>query len=259
MNPKNNFPIGCSCGGRCAVSRTASDIVVTTEVVNFLEAGMTSPNSIVLLRQDTPLTPDEVRRLALALGGVKNTKAFGEVREISYDPNSTKSTALSLEEHPLHTDASFEEEPPSQFLLSFSQSDHEGGGESVFIKIADILAAAPEEVITALYKADCQFSRDDDGGFTDTYTGHILNRDENGRTWLRWRYDKHVKPIVLNAHGTDAQAAVEWVARFLETHPPIRYSAQSGETLLIPNKSILHGRTELSKDSRRTVYRAWVA
>jgi hypothetical protein len=38
----------------------------------------------------------------------------------------------------------------------------------------------------------------------------------------------------------------------------VAYAARPGDTLLVPNTVMLHGRTGLSPGSRRTVLRAWL-
>ncbi len=251
----------CRCGRTCPPKKDIKPepLLLTKTPAEFFEAAMDAPRALIVLRQQIAPSKEEVRRLALVLGGVQNTRAFGEVRSIKYDPDAKKSTALSLREHKPHTDGSFMPTPPARFILSFAQSDPGGGGVSTFIPLSTILAAAPESVLASLYTAECRFARDDDGGFTDAYVGTILSRDERGCPRLRWRYDENVRPAVVNSHGTDAEAAIDWLHEFLLNNEPIKYAAKTGETVLIPNATMLHGRTPLSPDSAREVFRAWIA
>ncbi|MCA9071955.1 MAG: hypothetical protein KDA84_23670, partial [Planctomycetaceae bacterium] len=95
--------LDCHNGGRCSAALAAhkrnDDFVITHTSKDFIEAGMTDQRSIVVLRQELPMEKNEVRRCALVFGGIQNTRAFGEVRTIAYDPSASKSTALSLREH----------------------------------------------------------------------------------------------------------------------------------------------------------------
>ena len=72
--------------------------------------------------------------------------------------------------------------------------------------------------------------------------------------WSRRR-----RPRVVGARGTRGGDAIDWLHEFLSTARPFTYAAVTGETLLVPNTVMLHGRTSLSRDSCREVLRVWVA
>lgn len=232
--------------------------MATFDEREFLETVIGQPAAIVVLRRESAMTKEDVRRLAIILGGVKSCRAFDEIRTIKHVPSAVRSTALGLGKHEFHTDGSFIPEPPSRFILSFRTSDPGGGGVSTFVPVSAILAEAPLDVVMALNEAEYRFARDDDGGFTDVFTGPILSRDVLGNVAFRWRCDDHVRPEVVRSNGTAGTEAVQWVQSFLEIIKPVEYAAQTGEAILIPNRLWLHGRTALSPDSPREVYRAWI-
>jgi alpha-ketoglutarate-dependent taurine dioxygenase len=231
--------------------------VVVASLPAFLEAADRHPRSLVVLRASTPPSSAELRRYCLALGGIRQFEQASEVRTLRYDPSIPDSTAMSLNALPLHTDGSFLMRPPTRFVLSFSAADPGGGGVSIFMPITRILAALPDWALTALLTADYLFVRSYDGDLTDSYVGPVLYREDSVLR-IRWRSDDLWRPKVVQPRGTEAEAAIEWLHDFLYDCEPFGYAAQAGETLLVPNTVMLHGRTSLSPGSSREVLRAWV-
>lgn len=241
-----------------ATSGPEMTAVVVNDLSAFLEAAERHPRSLVVLRAGTPPSSVEVHRYCLALGGVLQFESSAAIRTVKYEPSIPDSTALSLNALPLHTDGSFLERPPSKFLLSFLAKDAGGGGVSTFMPISRILAAAPVWVIEALLTASYLFVRTYDGDLTDSYVGTILYR-RGSALQIRWRSDDICRPKVVEPRGADAQGAVDWLHNFLCNSRPLTYAAETGDTLLVPNTVMLHGRTSLSRNSSREVLRAWVA
>ncbi len=231
--------------------------VVVDDLAAFVEAAARYPRNIVILRSDVAVTPAELRRYCLALGGILEWEKAGEIRTVRNDPSIRDSTAMSVRPLPLHTDGTFLAGLPARFMLSFVRSDDGGGGVNTFMPVSDILATAPDGVIEALLTADFLFPRGYDGDLTDSYVGPVLYRD-GPALGVRWRSDDIWRPRVVDAHGTDAAQAVDWLHEFLRDSEPLTHLADVGETLLIPNTVMLHGRTGLSADSSREVLRVWV-
>jgi TfdA family taurine catabolism dioxygenase TauD len=209
-----------------------------------------------VLRSLTPPSRAELRRYCLALGGILEFDEAAEIRTVRYEPTIRNSTALSLDALPLHSDGTFLERPPARFMLSFTTADPDGGGVSTFMPISYILAAAPDWVIEALLVARFLFPRGYDGD-TDVYVGPVLYHERSSLR-IRWRSDHLWRPKVVDAMGVDAQGAVDWLHKYLSTAEALTYAARTGETLLVPNTVLLHGRTRLSPNSPREVLRAWV-
>lgn len=233
-------------------------VVIATSLPAFLEAAERCPRSLVVLRAGDPPSTREVRRYCRALGGVMPFEAAGEVRTVKNDPTIPDSTAMSLDALSLHSDGAFLAEPPPRFLLSFAVADPGGGGVSIFMPIYRILAEAPEWVTEALFTADYLFVRTYDGDLTDSYVGPVLYR-QGSLMRIRWRSDHIWRPKVADPRGTSAEDAVNWLHSFLADTEPATFAAVTGDTLLVPNTVMLHGRTRLSPGSPREVHRAWVA
>ena len=232
--------------------------LVATELAEFFEIAERHPRNLIVLRQEVPPTIQDIRRYCLAMGGVLQFEHGGEVRTVKNDPSIPNSTAMSTDALALHTDGSFLDCPPLRFLLSFSAKDPQGGGISTFMPVAKIIAAAPAWVLEALFAARLLFVRTYDGDLTVSYVGPALYRSGSA-VCVRWRSDAIWRPQVIDPQGTRAADAVDWLHEFLGAAEPVRYAVQTGETLLVPNTAMLHGRTKLSPNSTREVLRAWVA
>jgi Taurine catabolism dioxygenase TauD, TfdA family len=226
-------------------------------LADFIEAAGRFPRRIAILRTGAPVTTGRLRSYCLALGGILEWETAGEIRTVRNDPSIPDSTAMSLRPLPLHSDGSFLPRPPARFMLSFVRVDRGGGGLSTFMPVSEVLAAAPERVLDALLGAEFLFPRGYDD-LTDSYRGPVLYRDGAALN-IRWRSDDVWRPRVIDAHGTDATGAVDWLHGFLRDSDPLTYLAEVGDTLLIPNGVLLHGRTGLSPDSDREILRVWVA
>ena len=231
--------------------------IVVPDLAAFLEAAERHPRSLIVLRAEAAPPSAELRRYCLALGGVMRFDGSGDVRIVRNDPSIQNSTAMSLDALSLHTDGAFLARPPTRFLLSFSAKDPGGGGVSTFMPITRILAAAPHPVLEALATADFLFPRTYDGDLTDSYAGPVLYRSGSDLR-IRWRSDHIYRPKVVDARGTDAESAVDWLHDFLSASEPLTFAAETGDTVLVPNTVMLHGRTRLSPNSAREVLRAWV-
>jgi hypothetical protein len=232
--------------------------VITEDLPAFFEEADRQPHRVIILRAKAAPSASELRRYCLALGGIRQFNGAGEVRTVKNDPSIPDSTAMSLSALALHTDGAFLAQPPAWFMLSFSSADGNGGGVSTFVPIARILAAAPDWALQALFTADYRFVRTYDGDLTDSHVGPVLYQ-VGGTPRIRWRSDDIWRPPVVDAYGTNAEDAVNWLHDHLSQTQPLTHAAATGQTLLVPNTVMLHGRTCLSPGSAREVLRAWVA
>ena len=232
--------------------------IVVDRFGDLLEAVSSHPEHLLVLRGDGSLNPALLEQYAARLGGVLVARGFGTVRTVKYDATATTSTAQSLQPLAFHTDGSFLDTPPSRFLLGCVRPDARGGGVSTFIYIDDLIAALPEWVTTALIHADCRFLQTYDGDLSGSVIARVLWGRAGDRIRIRWRSDDIYRPSVIRPNGTQAEAAVLWVHEFLRNAEPIRYALTAGETLLVPNTVMLHGRTALSSDSDREMLRVWI-
>ncbi|HEY6803076.1 MAG TPA: TauD/TfdA family dioxygenase [Pyrinomonadaceae bacterium] len=237
--------------------RAGQPVIIVETLTDFIETAEQHRRSLIVLRSATPPSSDELRRYCIALGGLLQFEQDGDVRMVKYDPAIPNSTAMSTDALPFHTDGSFLAQPPGRFMLSFSAKDQGGGGVSIFMPISRVLAAAPEWVLEALFSADYLFVKTYDGDLSVSHVGPALYREDSALR-IRWRSDDIWRPKVVDARGTDAQGAVDWLHEFLYTAEPLSFAAETGDTVLVPNTLMLHGRTSMSPNSVREVLRAWV-
>lgn len=265
------FPYETACGEPCRKEFSQSNLtshngdvdekhfVVADTLADFMrEYDASSTKNLVLV--DTPLSKEDVEKVAMLLGGLLKHGAFEPVRTIAFDPKaSVSSIALSAGAHPIHLDGTFAETTPESFLLHFAISDPEGGGRSLFYSVQDILAECPLELVDAALTSTVRYARKrHDGDATDEMVGQMLEKDGRGGVIFRWRYDDQVKPEIVDAKGKPIAEFIEWVRQYMENTPPISYQAKSGDTILIRQRYYLHGRSALSSvQSPRKAYRAW--
>lgn len=225
------------------------------EVLEFIRE---FPRDLVVLREKTAASGERLRSYALRVGGIVEAHGFGEIRSIRYAPGVTNSTALSLCPLPFHTDGSFLQQPPRRFMLSCIIDDGGGGGSNIFYPLDELLAILPQWAEEAFRTADFLFPQTYDGDLARSWAGTVLSTGDDGCSRIRWRSDHLFRPAVVHAHGTRAAEAVTWLHEHLQKAQPIKYLSRPGDTILVPNESMLHGRTALTEESQRLVLRVWV-
>lgn len=184
---------------------------------------------------------------------------FGKIREIKLNENQTHSVAESTGEHALHTDATFSNETLERFILSFVEVDEDDkSGTSVFFPIDWILESIPYKLGRALETSIISYTRNSEKEGNKSYEGPLLTFNKNSNPVFRWRYDDKVKPTIIDNKDQNINEAIEWVKNFIENKEPLSYRAKPGETLIIDNSKILHGRTKLIPGTKRIALRAWI-
>jgi len=231
---------------------------IVYNIEELLEFNRDFPRDLVVLREKTAPSSEQLRGYALRIGGIVEAHGFGEIRSIRYDPRVTNSTALSLGPLPFHTDGSFLQHPPRRFMLSCISDDGGGGGSNIFYPLDELLTILPQWAEESFRTADFLFPQTYDGDLAISWIGPILSTGVDGCSRIRWRSDHLFRPAVVNACGTRAAEAVTWLHEHLLTAQPITYLSHPGDTILVPNESILHGRTALTAQSQRLVLRVWV-
>lgn len=154
------------------------------------------------------------------MAGFIDDDTFDKVRVIAYDPSKPHSIAESLDAHPMHTDATFSSRQLERFMLHFKVIDNDHGGVSTFMPISWILDQIPRRHLEALQLAEVSYVRLGDANIVKAFRGPILKLKSDGGVIFRWRYDDKVRPLVLDTHGVDAEAAIQWVKDFIERTPP---------------------------------------
>lgn len=228
----------------------------------FVIEGNNNPKSLIILRGDNGITDkEELVKLARLMGGSDVHPEFGEVRDIRINPAvSARSLAMSMNAHPLHIDGAFVENPPTKFLLNCVKADVDGGGVSTFLSKTQLLLDCPGEFMHLLLDSTARIARVRVTGERDVYIGPLLSFLPDNTPILRWRYDKFVKPEVIDSFNMElTREAINWVKQYIDKAEKIEYQAQKGDVILIPNFMFLHGRTALTdKYSPRLMRRIWL-
>ena len=204
------------------------------------------------------LKSNDLERICRLLGrGASDPRAFGKIRSIRFTGNAS-SVAESLDSHPMHTDGTFDANPPKKFLLYYDEPDTGFGGLTLLMPLEEIIASLDAEHLVVLLSSPVRYARRDENGVIDEWTGTLLSYDTVQGISCRWRYDNHVKPEPLNPEDTLLTSAINAFRKLVENTDPIRYRAEKHDLLIIPNVNYLHGRTALSRNSKRHLLRAWI-
>lgn len=216
--------------------------------------------AVVINRPATRKALDEIVAL-FGTPGINNV--FAAYRDIRHDPSALVSLAKSLGAHPLHTDGTFMDAPPTVFLLQVLKTDIGYAGMGLFLSTQEVLEAMPSDMKKLLMEQPLIFSRQREGsGATDDHIGPMIYIAEDGGLSLRWRFDHLVRPeIPVTASAVIAaqlEVAIQWVKDFIERSALTALMYREGDIVVVRNTRCLHGRSELSPSSDRHMVRVWL-
>jgi len=150
----------------------------------------------------------------------------------------------------LHTDDSFRLEPRELVVFDFVQADPQGG-DSLLAAVEDVVAALDDATKNALTKPMFPFGCGDQPVLWEN--GGLLNI-----RYSRLQIDKTRAGSEDKLTERDV-AAMDTLDRVLSNERVLfQAHVQPGETLLLHNTKVLHGRTGFSSDSKRLMYRVRV-
>jgi len=179
-----------------------------------------------------------------------------EVSRIDVDPERSKETQLTTrysrtnQALALHTDDSFKLEPRELVVFDFVQADPQGG-DSLLAAVEDIVAALDDEVRDALTKPVFPFGCGDQPIVWEN--GGLPNI-----RYSRLQIDK-TRAGSENTLTERDVAAMDALDNVLCSEDVVfQAHVKPGETLLLHNTKVLHGRTGFSSDSKRLMYRVRV-
>lgn len=167
--------------------------------------------------------------------------AVFDIQEIRYVPG--KNAKLhSCQAMSLHSD-----HPDANFVSWYCVSQSDIGGESLLLDFQDIAAHLSEKQLDELRQVEVKFPTIQNKGFS------VINLLSNaGLYYSGWLIDPvfrdATKPSVLNVFE-----------HLLEVLPKISIRLEIGQSLIINNKRILHGRSAFQEEgSRRSLIRHWI-
>ena len=198
--------------------------------------------------------------LAEHFGSVRGGTFWQKNFEVKFDPADPASRAItdsvsqSPTEFPLHTDGSFEKEPPRVFFLQCVQNDLEGYGVSILVDIWQVVERLSQQTLKILLETPFQFQRTEKG-ITAVTSAPIL--EFNGISYnIRYRNDRKSKLIPPNEDTKQALTEFEQIT-LRQDMQTIKF-LQPGDILMVNNQRMLHGRTALSGSHYRVLRRLWV-
>lgn len=186
--------------------------------------------------------------------GNKDRDYIWQIRPLSNDSSSPRSHSDEIFQ--MHTDASYETNPPKYFALQCLHSDRLNGGQNLVVKLKDILKELTQSEIDLLINVDIkikvpqEFKRKNIA--EDYVYGSILYR-EFGEIFVRYRNDIIQNLDDLSDNYLKAFRKFESLIN-LEKSNLIYYFNMSDKQILIMNNSrFLHGRTKIFDKKRHFV------
>ncbi len=171
------------------------------------------------------------------------------------DKIKTNARSHADSEFLMHTDASFETNSniPRFFGLHVLENDKKSGGQSLFIKIDDLLNFFTESEISLLCNQKLEFRIPnefikDNSKFSNT--GSILSYDKLNNAICRFRKDIIMNTDKINIKFKNVLDKFESLID-IKTSKLIKYcQIKSNTIILVDNCRFLHGRTEINDCSR---------
>lgn len=165
------------------------------------------------------------------------------------DPFGNPVLSTSREYFPLHTDQFFKSNPADIVAMLCSDSDGKGG-DTLVSDVSTIVEAMPPELVEALSKP---FVRAPFG-----FTAILRASDTNGWRVAYNRYEIEKFCHSLQHTYTPSERELFDSFELFAARHSHRFSLRAGDCLLLDNRRVLHGRTEIAPESNRLVKRVRV-
>ncbi len=186
-----------------------------------------------------------------------NEKDGQIIQQIVPSDPKAKSSAGSKEPFEYHTENAHEENPPKIFMLSCIRGDK--NANTTYYSLDDLLDNISIETIDELQKPNFLLK-----------TGSVSNTDEFLKTAVLKKNDAGEFEVQLNtapgrAEGTtdSAETALEEVKDFFASHTRPSVNLEQGDTLILQNKRMFHGRdafeVSTTQEERRWLQREYVS
>ncbi len=213
-------------------------------------------NGFVLLRTGV-LSPWLLGIISMHFGSIRGGSFWDKYFEVIYDPSNPtpgRSLARTATEFPLHTDGSFETNPPKYIALQCIQNDVEGFGVSVLVDSWKLIPQLSDDSRAVLEKSSFLFSRFSSGKEVRAFSPIL--KSQNGQFIIRYRNDRN---FTLTPPDDRARVALAEFHTLLNS-PDLREEIflMPGDILVVDNQRLLHGRTALSGKKRRVLRRLWI-
>ena len=206
------------------------------------------PHFVIVDDLPTDEEPLEVLNLVKLIAG---NPGQPDVERIEIDPTvvasdvSKSGTSLSRTHAalPLHTDSSFYPAPYQLLVMLCIRTDPKGG-LSQMLPVEDIVDNLSSEAIEMLSKNDFPFSP------SKSYPVLSKIGDTHRIRYYREQIEKHLRPS-----QDDIRGAVDELDQLLSSLPTYDFLLTPGQAVIADNTRCLHGRTAITDDSKRLLWR----
>ncbi|MFP4006897.1 MAG: TauD/TfdA family dioxygenase [Spirulinaceae cyanobacterium] len=228
---------------------------IAAELIALLKA---APHWLVLVTEQHPIDLDAIVNVLAAMGQhnattgdelprISKTKIRVDAKQSARNGKVTR-YSRTPDALPLHTDCSNKAVPPNLVAFAMERPDPQGGGESAIMSVSDLVRELPEDLVSLL--------RQPVFPFTAKKRYPVLQGKGDD---LRIRYYRNQINSALGEQCTlsdNLREALDELERHLEMSKGlVRFGMQAGEVVIMDNQRVLHGRSTMSANSPRLMYR----
>ncbi len=173
------------------------------------------------------------------------------------------SNARTWREICLHTDGSFEVNPPRYFILQCLLPDEEPHGSNILVDGISLLSRLPSWVKVILSTERFLFCRKERAKKSAVISPIILKDPiKDGQIWIRYRNDHNFSLRPVNDKSVEKSEIFKALAVFEEILYKVidkkEIYLKKGDVVIIDNYRMLHGRRKLSQRKERVLRRLWL-
>ena len=224
------------------------------DLVGNMVNAVTASGCVLVSSQSEPGDlGDLLARLAPAFGRPVHQKlsAANGVHPIRYSPGHPEYANANCGDLALHTDASFEPNPPLIMLMACEQPSPDGG-KSVFASgdaLLNHLATVAPGCLRGLFRPDAFRIKRDAREATRAVFSKV-----DGRVRMAFRYAEDLKMTIHPDAAEGFRLIRDWIADPASSQT---IGLERGDVLVFDNSRVLHGRTAFPKDAGRALYGLW--
>jgi len=216
----------------------------TVKNSNVLTRAKASPDELVLI-ENIPNNDQLLENFLATLGDPiqeERNQEAGSIFHVNVEKNDTHfiSYANSNLFFPVHTDGSDFKIPPN-YVAMFCVRPSQEGGESLFVKLSDLIANLPKELLDVLTKKQWLFN---------TIHRTIITQTETATSIC---YNR----LMIESYGKLTQQELDilnHLDRICEEHT-FNFKLKANDLILFRNDRFLHGRADFPLDSKRLLKR----
>lgn len=210
---------------------------------------------VILECKPLPNPQDNLLALKKIFGSVKRHKRSDEngivpVENLGDSPATTDQISATNQMHPIHTDGSFDIEPPKIVAMQ-CEIPSKNGGLSQIVYAESVYEYLRENHLQELHKLITHPLTITRGGETATRATFV---EQEGKISMTFRSDS----VISIAIPPQLEKAYNIIKNYVnDPKNQLRFKLKANQIVLLDNTSVLHGRTSFPDNEVRKLNRLW--